>query len=423
MKQKYFAQQFAFAGEKKPVPDALQTDGTISFNQGWGYDYERDPATDPLGKTVDREDMNYLFGVVTENLKQYQENGIPEFITPENNGNTPFVYGYGAMVLYREDEGDEFIPYISISDNNIYTPTEVSKWIPLSKIISQSQGNRNRGTVINAFTPQSNAYAIATVIIRNSGSGYEVGNALIVPSDLLDAILIVTSVNAGGAITGISISKSGSFKNDIAGTGIAILGGQGTGATADLTTFTEEATTLNSIVDPVQNDTAIVLQDEIHGSIAYEWGYFDYNGDGIANWVPIAPNSNSDRDFLINPITRPELAVDIGLIPVGMIMDFTGSVAPPNWIAAVGELINRADWPEFWAHAENSNMIVSDTQWLGDPVNQGKFSTGNGSTTFRLPDLRAEFRRGLDQGRGVDLSRNLGSWQEASAAPGASMMP
>ncbi|MEN6547408.1 MAG: phage tail protein, partial [Armatimonadia bacterium] len=39
------------------------------------------------------------------------------------------------------------------------------------------------------------------------------------------------------------------------------------------------------------------------------------------------------------------------------------------------------------------------------------FGVGNGTTTFNLPDLRAEFLRGLDQGRGVDTGRAMGSAQ------------
>lgn len=41
---------------------------------------------------------------------------------------------------------------------------------------------------------------------------------------------------------------------------------------------------------------------------------------------------------------------------------------------------------------------------------------GDGSTTFNVPDLRAEFLRGVDAGRGFDPSRVLGSYQGFSTA-------
>lgn len=39
------------------------------------------------------------------------------------------------------------------------------------------------------------------------------------------------------------------------------------------------------------------------------------------------------------------------------------------------------------------------------------FGFGDGSTTFNLPDLRGEFPRGFDDGRGIDTNRNFGSLQ------------
>jgi microcystin-dependent protein len=46
-------------------------------------------------------------------------------------------------------------------------------------------------------------------------------------------------------------------------------------------------------------------------------------------------------------------------------------------------------------------------QALGSP------NTGNGFDTFNLPDLRGEFIRGWDHGRGIDISRAILSNQTA----------
>jgi len=40
------------------------------------------------------------------------------------------------------------------------------------------------------------------------------------------------------------------------------------------------------------------------------------------------------------------------------------------------------------------------------------FGLGDGSTTFTLPDLRGEFIRGHDLGRGIDSNRSLGAFQD-----------
>ena len=57
----------------------------------------------------------------------------------------------------------------------------------------------------------------------------------------------------------------------------------------------------------------------------------------------------------------------------------------PYEVVSDGQLLNRADWPELWAYAQMLTPI-SDADWLADPSQRGKYSLGDGSTTFRVPD-------------------------------------
>lgn len=57
----------------------------------------------------------------------------------------------------------------------------------------------------------------------------------------------------------------------------------------------------------------------------------------------------------------------------------------PYEVVADGQLLNRADWPELWAYAQMLSPIA-DADWLADPSKRGKYSLGNGTTTFRVPD-------------------------------------
>jgi len=43
-----------------------------------------------------------------------------------------------------------------------------------------------------------------------------------------------------------------------------------------------------------------------------------------------------------------------------------------------------------------------------------KYGNGDGSTTFNLPDLRGLFVRGLDEGKGIDVGRAIGSVQQGA---------
>ncbi|EPC0065427.1 tail fiber domain-containing protein [Escherichia coli] len=57
----------------------------------------------------------------------------------------------------------------------------------------------------------------------------------------------------------------------------------------------------------------------------------------------------------------------------------------PYEVFSDGQLLNRADWPELWAYAQMLSPIA-DADWLADPANRGKYSLGDGETTFRVPD-------------------------------------
>lgn len=81
----------------------------------------------------------------------------------------------------------------------------------------------------------------------------------------------------------------------------------------------------------------------------------------------------------------------------------------PYEVVADGQLLNRADWPELWAYAQMLSPIA-DADWLADPAKRGKYSLGNGTTTFRVPDrngvqtgsIQALFGRGDGGNSGDD---------------------
>ena len=82
-----------------------------------------------------------------------------------------------------------------------------------------------------------------------------------------------------------------------------------------------------------------------------------------------------------------------------------------GYIKANGALISRAAYPRLFNFANNNNLIVTETIWTSS--RSGMFGAGDGSTTFRVPDLRGEFIRGWDDSRGVDSGRVLGSYQSS----------
>ncbi|EJF89125.1 hypothetical protein [Bartonella tamiae] len=121
---KFFRFPFAATGDKTPLPDEGQENGTISYAEGYGFDYERNPATDPQAKRIERDKMNQLYYDITHNIRQYQLQGVPQWIDQSSNGNMPVTYQKNAMVRFKINDQQEDI-YISLKDFNTDTPTDV----------------------------------------------------------------------------------------------------------------------------------------------------------------------------------------------------------------------------------------------------------------------------------------------------------
>lgn len=80
---------------------------------------------------------------------------------------------------------------------------------------------------------------------------------------------------------------------------------------------------------------------------------------------------------------------------------FFGYVQKKGMLLRDGSLKSRAEYPRLWEMV--SGGAIPDVNWNAD---RGKFSTGDGATTFRLPDDRGYFERAMDLNAGVDSDRH-----------------
>ena len=82
-------------------------------------------------------------------------------------------------------------------------------------------------------------------------------------------------------------------------------------------------------------------------------------------------------------------------VPTGAVFCVAVATIPSGYLECNGTAVSRSTFAALFA--------LIGTQ----------YGAGNGSTTFNLPDLRGEFVRGFDNGRGVDSGRSIASNQTA----------
>jgi hypothetical protein len=80
-----------------------------------------------------------------------------------------------------------------------------------------------------------------------------------------------------------------------------------------------------------------------------------------------------------------------------------------GFLIANGAVLSRAAYPDLWAYAQSSGAITTEANWGASYW--GCFTTGDGSTNFRIPLLLGEFIRCWDGGRGADAGRTIGTYQ------------
>lgn len=154
--------------------------------------------------------------------------------------------------------------------------------------------------------------------------------------------------------------------------------------------FTKGVVPWNSLDD----NTRLPLTSELEGG--YPCGQADqqlFNFTAGYSWgqvhnVILAAGIAVDRTDLTQ-LTDAVRALIEATVPVGAEIMWSNSTVPAGWFEQDGSTFNGTLYPKLAAHL--------------------------GGTT--LPDMRGEFARGWDHGRGVDPSRTLKSSQAATVVP------
>jgi hypothetical protein len=116
--------------------------------------------------------------------------------------------------------------------------------------------------------------------------------------------------------------------------------------------------------------------------------YWHLRSDKNGGWIPVSRYDNA-------PLGHP-------------VMESTISFNPGGWGPMNGTVLTRLALPWLWDHAQQSGMFTTEANRVG---NEGGWTQGNGTTTFRGPEVRGRFPRFLSEGAPIDLGRPGGSTQ------------
>ncbi|EOG1892588.1 hypothetical protein ACK4N0_003951, partial [Proteus mirabilis] len=140
-----FKTPFATQGDKASIPVEIQSDGSVSYTQGYGYDYERDQVTDPAAKDIEREKMNGIFHDITEAIGEIQRFGFPKW----DEAGKPYAI---RTIVYHKNK-----VWQSKVENNNIEPVAGNAWAELKADITANEvGAYNKAEADKRFQPLGN---------------------------------------------------------------------------------------------------------------------------------------------------------------------------------------------------------------------------------------------------------------------------
>jgi len=303
--------------------------------------------------------------------------------------------------------------------------------VKVGNVIDLTAGTLKANTV-NADNIVAGTITVGTDIIENGA----ITNALIADATITDAKINDVSANkltAGtidaNVITVINLNASnittGTLSASRISGGTFTLGGNnnGNGSEVIYNVSSQEVCKLDS------NGLTLTLQKDPQGNLVSSFNVKDWEdnpilsingGDSIASmdfhgtWfniidplsadnVIITPQGWEQYDSASNKTSRYNATEftykgnnvwhegNYGI--VGMVASFAMNAIPNGWLKCNGQAVSRTTYSALFS-------AIGTT-----------YGAGDGSTTFKLPDLRGEFVRGFDDGRGVDSQNTIGRWQ------------
>lgn len=328
----YFDVTFAEAGDVTPVPDGVQSSGSISYAQGWGPFYSQDPTVDPgTALFIDRAQTNQLFFDVTSAIQYIQQNGCAPFITTSMNGGSPYSYRKGAIASY--DGGAGVQNWVSAVAANTSIPGADANWLALPADVGvlftggTSSGSANAQTVTTTQGGYDESVA-GNIVTWKAGFSNSGPTTLNVDGSGVTSVKKISGLGLI-ALSAFDIVVGGEYMAITDGTTIQLLNPTNGGARQKLTANT------TFYVATTGNDTTG------NGSASLPWATPQHAYDYVADNVDIA----GFRCFASCADGTYATGCNATTPTVGGILEFVGNTTTPANV-----LVSTGGTPTFAAY-------------------------------------------------------------------------
>lgn len=298
----YIRTPFANSGEKTAVPVATQPDGSVSYEIGFGADYSRPLSTDPLAKPVPRAQTNQLYFDITSAIKRLQEVGAPDYITPSDNGGSPFAYEINAIVRH-----DDKVWINTIAANT--DDPDTAGWINISEFLTEFKANELH---VDEITDKAGTGAPDFPNgLTDDGEQVRASNWMTY-GGAADAITLTTAY--GSTVPALKAGDQFRFRATANNTGATTINVDGLGAIAAITItgVALPAGYVRTDVDSVAvyNGTNFVVSNIYDGAIGWGRSWQDMSASR-ASGVTYTNDSGFEMPILVRPGSAATSALSV----------------------------------------------------------------------------------------------------------------
>ena len=332
------------------------------------------------------------------------------FLTDTNSNSDYFIQNDDGTFKIIDDTNSDAVRYQLGSDGThyIYGNTNV---MGTSNLTVGGNLDVDGTTELDGLNVAGNITVSGTVDGRDVASdgskldGIESGaTADQTANEILTAIKTVDGAGSGLDADTLDGINSGSFlRSDASDT------------FSELLTLSKDGTdVINFSANSTNDNRGIAFNGRTALSADYNDGYLRLNqsqefGNGV--FTPLVMRAdggfnvdgteviNGSAQLIASRLTGALPAIDgsaltgITSVPTGAVFAFAMNTAPSGYLECSGAAVSRSTYSALFA-------AIGTT-----------YGAGDGSSTFNLPNLRGEFIRGIDNGRGVDSNRAMGSAQ------------